>query len=241
MSDVLEPALSLALKPSEDPDAYWAAVREVRARDSALVWAALAPLATSPDPALRALVPDVSRAVEALAEQSVDVFREMLATEEDAGVLDAIAGAFTELKHPAVVELLLPLTRHELPELRLTAMQGLFQAAEQVMDRFIELTSDADEEVRNWALFALSTLLEVRPQHANALREVFARALNDTASEAKAEAALGLARCLDRRALDPIVTGLRSKTPMEPYKDAAQFLIAKGIGADVLRRALSKI
>src|SRR5688500_11725590 len=115
MSDVLEPALSLALKPAEDPEAYWAAVGEVRGREPSQLWAALAPLATSPDPALRALVPDVVRAMPTLAEQSIGVFRQMLPTEEDAGVLDAIAGAFTELKHPAVVELLLPISRHELP------------------------------------------------------------------------------------------------------------------------------
>ena len=58
-SEILEPALSQALK--EDPEAYWAAVREVRLRDAEAVFAALEPLAESEDPLLRQLVPDVLR------------------------------------------------------------------------------------------------------------------------------------------------------------------------------------
>ena len=60
--------------------------------------------------------------------------------------------------------MLLPLSKHELPDLRLTAMQGS-SGAEQVMDRFIALARDPEAEVRDWTLFALSALLEVRPQH----------------------------------------------------------------------------
>ena len=239
MSAVLEPALTQALK--EDPEAYWAAVREVRQRDAEQVFAALTSHATSEDPLLRQLVPDVLRGMPALVEKTVPLLKQMIGSEEDAGVLDAIAGVFTELKHGDVVDLLLPLTRHELPELRLSAMQGLVQALEKVIDRFIELAADQDAEVRNWALFALSALVEVRPQHVCMLREVFVRHMHDPHAEAKAEAVLGLARCSDRRALDPVTIGLRAKEPMSQYLDAAQFLISKDIGADVLRRALSKI
>lgn len=237
-SEVLEPALSQALK--EDPEAYWAAVREVRQREAEAVFAALSPFASSEEPLLRQLVPDVLRGMPALIEKTVALFKQMSATEEDAGVLEAIAGAFTELRHASVVELLLPLTKHELPELRLSAMQGLVQALEQVMDRFIELAADSAPEVRNWALFALSALVEVRPQHVGALREVFVRHMHDPHAEAQAEAVLGLARCSDRRALDPVAVGLRAKKPMSQYVEAAEFLISKGIGADVLRRALSR-
>jgi HEAT repeat protein len=201
VSQILEPALSEALNPDGDGEAYWVAVKEVQQRDPAQVWAALAPLVTSPDPVVRVLVPDVLRHLggqpQPLLEQTVVLLRQLLATEQDIGVLGAIATAFIELRHPAAVELLLPLTRHAEAEVRFYAIQGLLQAIDQVMDRFIELTSDPEPEVRNWTLFALSTMLEARPQHANALREVFARALNDPHAEAKAEAALGLARCLD--------------------------------------------
>jgi HEAT repeat protein len=238
-SEVLEPALSQALK--EDPEAYWAAVREVRLRDPESVFAALEPLAESEDPLLRQLVPDVLRGMPPLVEKMVALFKEMLASEDDAGVLDAIAAVFTEVKHASVVELLLPITKHELPELRLSAMQGLVQALEQVMDRFIALAADQEGEVRSWALFALSALVEVRPQHVGVLREVFVAHMNDPHAEAKAESVLGLARCSDRRALDPVAIGLRAQVPMDQYVDAAKFLIGKGIGADVLRRALSKI
>lgn len=245
MSEILEPALTQALGPEENPDAYWAAMREVQQREPAQVWEALVPLASSPDPVLRTLVPDVLRYLGGqpcpLLEQSIVLLREMLATEQDVLVLGAIATAFVDLRHPAVVELLLPLTRHELGEVRLSAVHGLIQATEQVMDRFVELASDPEAEVRHWVLFALTALLEVRPQHANRLKEVFAKALNERHLEAKAEAVLGLARCRDRRAIEPICIGLRSKSPMEPYKDAAAFLIDQGIGADVLRRALSKL
>ena len=242
-SEILEPALSEALNTADDPDAYWAAVQAVQQKEPALVWAELAPLATSDDPVLRTLVPDVLRFLggkaQPLREQTIELFRKMLASEADVGVLNAIALAFADIHHPAVVEFLVPLTRHEDPDLRRSAVQGLFQAVEPVMDRFIELTKDTDGEVRNWAVFGLAALVEVRPQHVGALREVFAASINDPNAEAKAEAVLGLARCLDRRALEPVRIGLNSG--FDQYNEAAQLLIDKGIGVDVLRRALSKI
>lgn len=242
MNSVLEPALSEALKPGEDSDGYWAAVAAVQKRDPEEVWRALQPLTSSPQAELRGLVPDVLRFLggetQPLLEDSVVLLRQMLAAERSPTVLAAIGTAFVDLRHPAVVELLLPLTHHESPQVRSGALHGLLQALESVVPRLVELAADPDAEIRNWVFFALGCLAEM-PAHVEAVREALARGVHEPHEEARAEAVLGLARCHDPRAIEPTRAALLRRAEWDHYEEAAQVLISAGLGADVLRKALS--
>lgn len=243
MSSVLEPALSEALKPEDDSDAYWAAVSEVQKREPREVWSALHPLVTSPQPALRGLVPDVLRflggTAHPLLEESVTLLRQMLSVEQHPSVLAAIGTAFVDLRHPAVVELLLPLTRHETTQVRSGALHGLLQELESVVPRMVELAADPEAEIRNWAFFALGCLAE-KPAQVEAVREALARGVDDPHDEARAEAVLGLAHCCDPRAIEPTRAALLRGAKWDHYEEAAELLISAGLGADVLRQALSR-
>ena len=156
------------------------------------------------------------------------MLRKMLKAETSPLVLSAIASAFVDLGHNEVVELLLPLTHHEAAEVRLAAVHGLLQAARQVTPRFIELTADPDDEVRSWTLFVLGTLAELGLR-LDSMREAFASRLEDPHEEARAEAALGLARFLDARAVEPTKAGLDRKATQEHYAQAAAILKAAGL------------
>ncbi len=164
----------------------------------------------------------------------------MLAGETSESVLADIATAFVDLTHSAVVELLIPLTFHASARVRRGAVHGLLQATEQVVSRFVELAGDPDDEVRNWALFALGSLAE-KGKQVDAVREAFAAHLEDPHDEARAEAILGLAHCRDARAINPTHAGLNNETRFVHYLEEAAALISAGLGSDELRHALRRI
>lgn len=244
MSSILEPALSEALKPEDDYDAYWAAVGEVQKREPPAVWEALLPLATSTRAELRALVPDVLRFLggrpQPLLQQTVVLLREMLAKETSEMVLRSIATAFVDLTHPGVVDLLSPMTRHPSAEVRLSAVYGLFQAAPLIAPLLIELTNDPDGEVRNWAIFSLGAAVE-EGAAVDQAKEAFASRLEDPHEEARAEAVLALARCHDSRAIEPALAGLTNHSPWLHYKEAVEALIEGGLQPERLREALARL
>lgn len=229
---MLEPARTEAMRPDGDETSYWAAVKVVQQRPAAKVWPELQSLVISPEPELRALVPDVLRRLggksQPFLQETVRLLRKMLKVESSPLVLSAIASAFVDLGHKDVVELLLPLTHHESAEVRLAAVHGLLQAAKQVTPRFIELTADPDDEVRSWTLFVLGTLAELGLR-LDSMREAFAGRLEDPHEEARAEAVLGLARFHDARAVEPTKAGLERGATQEHYAQAAQILKAAGL------------
>lgn len=65
----------------------------------------------------------------------------------------------------------------------------------------IELSADADEDVRNWATFGLGSMDSVDTP---LLREALVRRLNDTNAEIRGEALVGLAQRKDPRVVEPL-------------------------------------
>jgi len=123
----------------------------------------------------------------------------MLEDEQDHGVLQSILVA---LSHQGRSEAVLPALRfrhHDHPEVRhavVLVMSG--QENEQAIAVLIELTSDPETRVRDWATFALGTLVDLDTPE---VREALAERLNDDDDDTRAEAVVGLAKRGDRRIL----------------------------------------
>ncbi|HKT04097.1 MAG TPA: HEAT repeat domain-containing protein [Rugosimonospora sp.] len=110
---------------------------------------------------------------------------------------------------PEALPVALELARHPDPEIRRAAAQvlpALGQLAaddpnsrDAVVSSLIALTRDGDEDVRDWACFALGTQLS--DVDSPELRDALAERLDDEHDDTRCEATLGLARRSDPRTL----------------------------------------
>jgi hypothetical protein len=114
-----------------------------------------------------------------------------------------------DVADPQALPVALDLAGHDDPEVRRAAAQvlpALGQLAiddtnhrDAVISRLILLTRDDDEDVRDWACFALGTQLS--DVDTPALRDALAARLDDEHDDTRCEALLGLARRTDDRVL----------------------------------------
>ena len=89
---------------------------------------------------------------------------------------------------------------------------------ERVFDALVELTSDPEPGIRDWATFALGTL---SPQDTPVLRDALAARLDDSDDDTRIEAVHGLALRGDTRALDAVLDLLGEVGPHDDGGNAA--------------------
>lgn len=221
-----------ASSDTKDGDVYWAEVQLLQRAEPAAVWALVEPLAHASDPHLRALVPDVLRFVgghgQPLLERTVSLFREMLASEQSAEVLSALAEAFVDLRDPRAVDLLRPCLFHADTSVRKSVILGLLPVAHLAVSELVRLSEDASDEVRNWATFGLGSQLGSSESadliDTPEIRDALVRRLIDPHAETRAEAALGLAMRGDERAIPIVQRELEAHSEWEHYEEAAELL-----------------
>jgi methionyl-tRNA formyltransferase len=169
------------------------------------VLAAIEPLAGDPDPRARSVAAFVAGQLGAplrtLPAESADLLQRMGDEEQDPRVLAVIADAFGNLGEPYGQDWLLRMRAHPEAAVRegvVTALAG--RAGEAVVEALIELSTDAEPAIRDWATFALGTLAE----HDSAeLRDALVARLADADPDARIEAVHGLAVRADIRAVEP--------------------------------------
>lgn len=212
-------------------DAYWAAVDALRASDLADVWALVAPLATSDDPRLRALVPDALRYLGGprmpMLEATVELLAHMLASPQADEVLGSIAAAFVDLRHPASVALLRPFVTHPSSDVRSSVVHGLLSEAGRAVPELIALSRDADANVRDWATFGLSlhpTWREAEYEDSPERREALWDRHDDVDDDARGEALIGLAGMRDPRVWVVIERELTREADRTHCVEAAEIL-----------------
>jgi HEAT repeats len=158
------------------------------------------------------------------------------ATEEpDAAVIAALAGdpltpaaelaeAVAWCYDDAALPFVMPLARHEDPRVRRAVAQaipGVLGDADpaEAVAVLIELTDDSDDDVRDWACFALGTQLSELDEAP--VRDALAARLADPYDDARCEALLGLARRRDKRALPVLNARLSGERVFSLEIDAA--------------------
>lgn len=99
-------------------------------------------------------------------------------------------------------------------------MQGNGQAA--AIDTLIELMEDINEDVRDWATFALGSQCDVDFVE---VREALRKRLDDPFEDARSEAVWGLARRKDPLGLQILLERLESETRLEGDEMSAAELL----------------
>jgi HEAT repeat protein len=149
-----------------------------------------------------------------------EILAAMLTKETDPNVLECIGVAFSHLKDPRAIELLLPLKCHASSDVRFGVVLGLTgHDRPDVIEAMIELSRDDDEWVRSWATFALGTVLPVDTPE---IREALLARASDLHEEARGEGLVGLALRKDERVIEPLILELSSGTAGRLTLEAAE-------------------
>jgi HEAT repeat protein len=146
----------------------------------------------------------------------------LIESEQDYGVLRSMLIALSHLHLSEVIEPALRFRDHVDPEVRHGVVAALTGHEDvRAIEALIELTRAPEAHVRDWATFALGTLIEIdRP----ALREALVERLADDDDGTRWEALVGLARRGDRQVLAPLQTSLSSDSVCSMEVEAAALI-----------------
>ena len=199
-----------------DNDPYWEVVAILHTRADDEVMSGMRKFAQSSSGAERAIAADVLAQVRVgnpeMERLAGDILMEMSAREENVEVLESLGYAWGHFYSDGrAVPFLEQLSRRPESDLRLAAAYSLPIAGtgepEKVVPTLIRLSTDLDQDVRNWATFGLGSSTEVdSPEIRNALAE----RLNDSFDDARGEALVGLAIRGDERVVDAFFRELSS-------------------------------
>lgn len=221
--------IALSLQGDKEDDAAWEAVRELRERGSDEVFEAAVKLLHSASARERGRGADIlaqlggRRRSDELITKCADEVLSALATEQDAAVLDAMGAALGHLRDDRAVPALQPLKNHPDADVRMGVVMGMMPHRDPVaIQTLIELSRDADEDVRNWATFSLGTQAE--DVDTPELRDALFDRLTESNAELRGEALVGLAMRKDPRVLEPLRRELEGDTVIVLAVEAAQAL-----------------
>jgi HEAT repeat protein len=222
----------------------WEAINELRRRATHEVFTLAEGLTRSSMPVERKLGLDVLGQLgldRPFREETVDLLRRLLATEQHASVIAAALVAFGHLNDTRGRAYLLTHCAHPALEVRRAVAWALPNCAcmddnhkirdAQVVAALIGLMVDEDDGVRDWATFGLGRQIEADTPD---IREALADRMLDSHDEARAEAIAGLLLRHDDRAIEPALELLRSGTV-----PSGVLIALKEVGDDRLAEELS--
>jgi HEAT repeat protein len=144
------------------------------------------------------------------SEESAALFLQMLDIESNESVVEAICYGFGHLQSEEGEEALVKLSRHHNPDIRLGAAHGLTgQNSDTALRSLIDLSTDKNAEIRDWATFALGSMTDVDSEE---VRNALFERLFDDSLDVKGEALSGLARRQDPRVSSLIADELACET-----------------------------
>jgi HEAT repeat protein len=187
-----------------DDDARWVAIRELHALGTREVFERAAQLCTSADAAARIAGADILGQLNAYADEATRILTSML-EDSDPGVVECVVHALGQQQDARTIEALARAAAHDASNVRwavATALEDLIsdERAERLM---LSLMRDGDTSVRDRATFAVGSLSD---HDTPRIRAALAERLHDDDRCVANEAALGLARRRDARAI-PYIAG----------------------------------
>jgi len=201
-----------AVRASND-DSRWAAIQALHALGTREVFERSVRLCFSSDAAERVAAADILGQLNAFADDSLAILTTM-SDAPDRQVVEAVVHALGQQQNARTVEALGRLAVHAAPNVRwavATALEDLIgdERAERVL---LSLMRDGDTSVRDRATFAVGSLSD---HDSPRIRAALAERLRDDDACVANEAALGLARRRDARALPYIATAVEGSKDAE--------------------------
>lgn len=198
-----------------DEEVAWDAVRSLHWRGGLEVLELAMQLTKSTSSSERRLGADILGQLgipeRAYPEQCKSVLRDLLTAEENAEVLRAVLVALSHQNDIEAIPLVVRFATHPESEVRHGTVLALSMhnghEVPHAIETLIALSNDACQRVRDWATFALGTLIEVDSKQ---IRDALADRLKDPDFDTRGEALVGLAQRKDVRVIAAIKIELES-------------------------------
>ncbi|ATB31048.1 HEAT repeat domain-containing protein [Melittangium boletus] len=209
-----EALIALSLQGEEDDDEAWDAIRVLHDRGTREVLDAAARLMGSSDTKARSRGADILGQLgmdeDAFHEERLRLLVALVRQEREPCVLDSAVSALGFLDDARVVPDLVKLKAHPSEEVRRSVARSMPPAAtSEGIAALIELSADANRDVRNWATFSLGSVCEADTPE---VREALLRRVSETDLEIQGEALLGLAARKAPQVLEPLLAALAART-----------------------------
>jgi HEAT repeat protein len=169
----------------------------------------------------------------------------MLEKEQDPVVLNSIIHGLGHLNNAIATPPILRYLDHPDRMIRfaVTCALGSFPNEARSVEGLLKLTSDPDEEIRDWAVFGLRVLGNADSPE---IREALLRCLTDANENVREEAAVGLGKRRDKRLIPVLLTMLEDPNIKVRVAEAAAALLGmdkdpKEWTASDYRAAVAKI
>lgn len=221
-----------------DDEKAWAAVSALRVGENREIFERAAEWCQSEDPLKKARAADILcqlrhadppgaflKPPEWLCrDESYALVTSLLETERDPVVLNSVIHALGHLGSREAVPSILRYQDHPDAKIRFAVAfaLGCFPNDGESVAGLIKLTSGPDPDVRDWAVFGLGVLGDVDSPE---IRDVLLRCLNDTDEDVREEAAVGLGKRRDRRAVPAVLHMLEDPSPGQRATEAAAGLL----------------
>jgi hypothetical protein len=173
-----------------------------------------------------------------LQEECVETLLGLVLHDCDTDVLRMACTALDDYKDARISQSLASLSGHQDAGVRYAVVMGLLgREDDTAVQTLITLSSDSDEDVRNWATFGLARQIDMDTPE---IRAALLRRVDDEDSEVRAEALLGLAYRGDDRVVHPLIRELRAIADADNYWDLVFEAVAE-IGDGVLYPELMEL
>ncbi|HAA29453.1 MAG TPA: hypothetical protein DCE56_19350 [Cyanobacteria bacterium UBA8553] len=208
----------------EDEGAVWETVEILQFRGNSEVFEAAQKLCESNSPKERQLGVDLLGQLgipdKTFPDESLAILLKLLDIEKDSNVLYSIGIALGHIQDSRAIPPLAKFKNHPNSDVRFGVVIGIScQENELAISTLLELSSDEDEEVRNWATFGLGSQIEADTVE---IREALFQRLVEEDHEIRGEALVGLARRRDERVIEPLIKELSSDSVGVLAVEAAQ-------------------
>lgn len=236
-----EELLHVALTEA-DEDAAWSAIAELQGRGDRDVFDRASRLCTAQDALARRVGADIlgqlgvhaGQAGRAFHEETMAVLLAMLEHEQDPRVLHAIAIALGHRSDPRAIGPLAALKHHPDELVRYGVVHGISGHEDELaIQTLIELSTDPDADVRDWATFGLGTQIGADTP---AIRAALFARLTDDDGDTRGEAMVGLARRHDQRVIEPLLNDLEAGWSGSLLMEAAAEIADTRLYAILLQR-----
>lgn len=215
----------------EDDDSRWGAIQQLHALGTREVFERAAQLCGSASSAERVAGADILGQLTAFSEEAMKTLLEMM-EDPDATVVEAVVHALGQRQDARTIDALACAAVHEASNVRwavATALEDLIadERAERVL---LALMKDSDTSVRDRATFAVGSLSD---HDTPRIRAALAERLRDDERCVAHEAALGLARRRDARAIPYIAVAVESSDG--EIEEAADEITSPDMLTDLLK------
>lgn len=193
----------------QDDDSRWGAIRQLHALGTREVFERAGQLCRSREAAERVAGADILGQLTAFSDEAMKILLEMI-DDGDAAVVEAVVHAFGQRQDARTIDALARVAAHDASNVRwavATALEDLIADDERAERVLLTLMKDPDTSVRDRATFAVGSLSD---HDTPRIRAALAERLRDDDRCVAHEAALGLARRRDARAIPYIAIAVES-------------------------------